>query len=325
MKTVRAVGLFSGGLDSLIALKMMQGQGIQVLAVSFVSPFFGNKDEFDSIARKNDFDLKIMDIGKEYINKVLKEPKYGYGKNMNPCVDCKIFMLKQAAYLMKKSKSNFVFTGEVVGQRPMSQKSATLEKIAKESGLGAKLLRPLSAKLLPETEMEKKGLIDRNALLGISGRGRTKQLELVGFYGLSGYRSPSGGCLLTEKSYSNKLKDLMEHKEADLGRVELLKIGRHFRIGASKIIVGRNEQENEILRLNKKEREYLFKSDHHRGPTVLLYGPKTKQAIERTASITAYYTDKGPGREIIRYGNDLERNIKIEPAEPEFVKKAMIT
>ncbi len=179
---------------------------------------------------------------------MLRNPKHGYGKNLNPCVDCKIFILKQAKKYAKEIGADFLFTGEVLGERPMSQHGPALKTIAEEAGLKGKLLRPLSAKLMAETVAEKKGLIDRNKLLSIQGRSRKPQIELAKEYGITMYPSPAGGCLLTCEEYAKKLRDLFEHKKrVTMADVALLRVGRHFRVGKNKFIVGRNQAENKFL------------------------------------------------------------------------------
>jgi len=199
---IKALGLFSGGLDSIIAAKLIQEQGIEVELVNFYTPFFPSKNAI-RMAEQIKIPLKEIDVTKDYL-KMLRKPKHGYGSEMNPCIDCKIFMFKKAKAYAKKIGAKFVFTGEVLGERPMSQNRNALELIEKETGLKGKLLRPLSAKLLPTTEAEKKW-IDRNRLLSINGRKRETQLELAKRFGIEGYPTPAGGCLLTDKEFAKKI------------------------------------------------------------------------------------------------------------------------
>ena len=190
---------------------------------------------------------------------MLRNPKYGYGKNMNPCIDCKIFMIKKAKKYAKEIGADFIFTGEVLGERPKSQHYPALRIIEEESGLKGKLLRPLSAKLLPETEAEKKGLVNRAKLLSIQGRSRKPQFQLAKEYGITCYPSPAGGCLLTCEEYSKKLRDLLAHKKrVSMADVALLRVGRHFRLGKNKIIVGRNEAENKIFNATQNTKRILL-------------------------------------------------------------------
>jgi len=212
---MKALALLSGGLDSTLAVKIIQDQGIEVIALNFTSPFClcGGKQGCASIsmAKQLGIKLKIINKGKEYL-KIIKNPKYGYGKNMNPCIDCRIFILKKAKQYAKKIDAKFIFTGEVLGQRPKSQHMKALRIIDKETGLKNKILRPLSAKLLPETEAEKKGWVNRDELLAISGRSRKEQISLAKKFNMDFFCS-GGGCLLTYKEFSSKLRDLFEHKK----------------------------------------------------------------------------------------------------------------
>jgi tRNA-specific 2-thiouridylase len=246
--------------------------------------------------------LKVLYVDKDYI-KMLRNPKYGYGKNLNPCVDCKIFILKKAKQYAKEISADFLFTGEVLGERPMSQHGPALKAIENKAGLKGKLLRPLSAKLLSETVAEKKGLVDRNKLLAIQGRSRKPQFALAKEYDITVYPSPAGGCLLTCEEYSKKLRDLFEHKKRiSMMDVGLLRVGRHFRVGENKIIVGRNEAENKFLASNKAKGDYSFELPSIVGPITLLQGPKTKSAIETAAKLTAFYSDAKTPQATVKFG-----------------------
>ena len=301
---MKAIGLFSGGLDSTLAIKLMQEQGIEVIALSFISHFFGNKDKLKKLTEDNGINLKIIDISEEYLD-IVKKPKHGYGKNMNPCIDCKIFMLKKAKDYAKKIGAKFVFTGEVIGQRPMSQRKEILRLIEKEAGLRGKLLRPLSAKLLEITEAEKRGWINGDKLFSIQGRTREKQFELAKKYQLSDYTSPAGGCLLTYREYSNKLRDLFKNKKKiDERDILLLKIGRHFRFGKNKIIIGRNEEDNKQLLKLKQKSDFIFEVKKYMGPITLLQGIKTKKAVELAAALTVRYSDVKTDKAVVEYRKD---------------------
>jgi tRNA-specific 2-thiouridylase len=316
MKKVKAISLLSGGLDSILATELIRRQGIDVVCFNVKTPFgIPKKDgtsEAAQAAEQLKVPLKIQVVDKEYI-KMLRNPKYGYGKNLNPCVDCKIFILKQAKKYAKEIGADFLFTGEVLGERPMSQHRPALKTIAEEAGLKGKLLRPLSAKLMAETEAEKKGIVDRNQLLDISGRGRKPQFALAKEYGITTYPSPAGGCLLTCEEYAKKLQDLFNHKkritQAD---VALLRFGRHFRIGENKFIVGRNKAENEFLVANKLPGDFTFELPAIVGPITLLQGAKTKVAIETAAKLTASYSDAKVGEVTVNYGKEKrDRTIKV--------------
>ena len=268
---IKAVALFSGGLDSILAVKLIQEQGIEVKGVNFKTPFFG-LDEILVITKDLDIDLEIIDITEELL-KVLKKPKYGFGKNMNPCIDCHALMFKKAGEYMAKIGASFILSGEVLGERPMSQNRNSLNIIERESGFEGRILRPLSALLLPETIPEKEGLVDRSKLLDISGRSRKRQMELAAKIGIRDYPSPAGGCKLTEPSFSNRLKDLFAQKQYSLEEIELLKLGRHFRLDRGvKLVVGRNKNENEKIQEFFREGDLLFKAKNLKGPISLLKG-----------------------------------------------------
>jgi tRNA U34 2-thiouridine synthase MnmA/TrmU len=329
MTKIRAISLLSGGLDSILATELVRRQGIEVIAFNLKTPFGipkkDSKSEAQQAAERLKIPLVVKNVDKEYI-KMLRNPKHGYGKNINPCVDCKIFILKQAKKYAKEIGADFLFTGEVLGERPMSQHGPALKIIAEEAGLEGKLLRPLSAKLLPETEAEKRGLIDRSKLLSIQGRGRKPQLELAKEYGITVFPSPAGGCLLTCEEYAKKLRDLLEHKKrVSVADVALLRIGRHFRVGKNKILVGRNQAENNFLVVNRANTDYYFELPTIVGPTALLQGPKTKSAIETAAQLTAFYSDAKTTHASVKYGKTcLEKTITVKLPQRAQVDKLRV-
>ncbi|MDR2719762.1 MAG: hypothetical protein LBC03_03025 [Nitrososphaerota archaeon] len=316
MTHVKAVSLFSGGLDSILATQLVLNQGIEVIAFNVKTPFsIPKKDgtsEAESSIKQLNVPLKIVTADKEYI-RMLRKPKHGYGKNINPCVDCKIFILKQAIKYAKEINADFLFTGEVLGERPMSQQGPALRIIEKEAGLKGKLLRPLSAKLLPETIAERNGLVDRGKLMAISGRSRKPQFQLAKEFGIAIYPSPAGGCLLTCEEYAKKLGDLFEHKRNVSGAdVTLLRFGRHFRFGRNKIIVGRNELENKALRSFKGKNEYYFELPDIVGPITILQGAISKKAIHMASQLTAFYSDAKIEKVKVNYGKDtLDKSIVV--------------
>ena len=326
MGKVKAVSLFSGGLDSILATELIRRQGIEVVAFNVKTPFgIPKKDgttEATQGAEQLNVPLIVLCVDKEYI-KMLRNPKHGYGKNLNPCVDCKIFILKKAKQYAKEIGADFLFTGEVLGERPMSQHGSALKTIEREANLKGKLLRPLSAKLLAETVAEKKGLVDRSKLLSIQGRSRKPQFELAKEYGITVYPSPAGGCLLTCEEYAKKLRDLFDNKKRiTVADVALLRIGRHFRSGKSKIIVGRNQSENNFLAANRSKSDYYFELPDIVGPITLLQGPKTKSSIETAAKLTAFYSDAKTSGAKVRYGREsLNRVITVAlPKRPDVDK-----
>ena len=307
MTRTKALAMFSGGLDSILATKLLMNQGIEVEAINFQGFFCSCKGSglgVSETAEKLGIPLEIVTVGSHYLA-MLRNPKHGYGKNMNPCVDCKIFMLKEAKKYAKQIGAIFVFTGEVLNERPMSQHFQALRTIEKESGLKGELLRPLSAKLLPETIVEKQGLVKRSQLLSLSGRSRKPQIKLAEELGISSFPSPAGGCLLTESEFSARLRDLFNHrKRCSVDDVALLRVGRHFRFGENKIIVGRDEKENRLLLKQKGRHDLLFEVSEIAGPITVLQGQKTKKAVELAAAVTAFYSDAKTYTVKINYGRE---------------------
>jgi len=272
-KKTKALVLFSGGLDSRLAIKLLEDQlgKKNVIALFFLLPFAGGccSDKFCvfQFCQKEGINLHIVDVTKgklfkEYL-KIIKKPKFLRGTALNPCIDCHVFMLKKAKELAEKNNIDIIATGEVLGERPLSQNKKALLLIEKEAGLKGKLLRPLSAKLLPETFAERKGLIDRNKLLDVQGRQRKRQISLARKYGIS-FPNPAGGCLLCEKDYCKKLKSLLEKKNLCYEDIKLLSVGRHFE--ESQIILGKNKEENMLL---EKEKGLKILPDKP-GPTALI-------------------------------------------------------
>lgn len=323
-----ALALLSGGLDSIMAAKMILDQGIEVAAVNFVSPFcLCGKSGCGSlkVSQQLNIPLKVINVGEEYL-RIIKNPKHGYGRNMNPCIDCRIFMIRKAKEYAKEIGASFIFTGEVLGERPMSQHRKALETIEKEADLAGKILRPLSAKLLPETEAEKKRWIKREELLDIKGRSRKKQFALAEHYGINDYPCPSGGCLLTYKEFADKVRDLFRYnKRATMKDIPLLKVGRHFRYGRNKIIVGRSEDENKQLLKLKKIADYFFEVPSCGSPITLLQGPKHRKAIEKAASLTARYSDTKDQIVTVKFGAQrFDRLITVPILSDEEIEKLRI-
>lgn len=296
---MKAIGLLSGGLDSTLAVRLISELGVEVLAVKFTSPFCqcdsGGCCHAAEVARQMGVELKTFAKGDDYL-KVVRHPKHGYGVGMNPCIDCRIFMFKKAKAYMEEVGAAFLFTGEVIGQRPMSQHRRAIETIERESGLEGKIVRPLSAQHMEPTEAERNGWIDREKLLGFHGRSRKPQLALAAAYGLEGFGCPAGGCLLTDKNFAAKLRDLFAHRETVAMRdISLLKIGRHFRLGENKIVCARDEAECDALRRRAGERDLLFEAADCMGPVVLLEGAADEAAVARATEIAASYSDGEAG------------------------------
>lgn len=284
-----ALALLSGGLDSLLAAKLIQGQGIEVIGLHFLIPFSSDKSGFLSGAGVK---VELVDIRREFLE-IIKAPAHGFGSQLNPCIDCKIFMLKKTKELMSRFGAQFVITGEVLGQRPMSQHRESLGSIEKESGLSGLLLRPLCAQLLDETIPEQKGWVRRDRLLSFSGRGRRLQIKLAQELGIEKYSQPAGGCLLTDPQFSRRLKDLLTHKEMDIENIELLKLGRYFRLTPqAKLVVGRNQKENEKILSLAMPDDYIFMpTEELAGPTALGRGIFDAELINLSCGITAHYCD----------------------------------
>jgi len=325
---MKAIALISGGLDSTLAAKIIQGQGIEVMPLNFKIPFSGvdkkkyslKQSKIKQIADNLGVELKTIDISGEFLD-LIKSPRYGFGSNMNPCIDCKIFMLTRAKELLAPEGANFVITGEVLGQRPMSQNRQALELIEKRAGLVGLLLRPLSARLLAETIPENKGWVQRNNLLSFSGRSRRPQMELAEKLDIKNYPNPAGGCLLTDPEFSKRLKELIAHQELNLENIELLKTGRHFRISPeAKLVVGRDEEENRKLSGLARENDYLFMpTEEVAGPTSLGRGVFDEDSLKLCCSIIGRYCDLNDraGTEII-YRKIPEREdsvLKVNPIE----------
>jgi len=328
-KKVKALALFSGGLDSTLAVMLMLNQNIKVEAITFATPFnFAGKeaDKAAEMAEKLKIPLTTVTVGSNYL-RIVRKPKYGYGKNLNPCIDCRIFMLRKTKKCAEEKSAAFIFTGEVLDERPMTQNLTALMRIDAAAGLKGKVLRPLSAKLMPETEAEKKGWVDRNRLLDIRGRTRKRQIALAEEFGITNYAWPAGGCLLTYKEFSSKLRDLFAYKKRiSIRDLHLLKVGRHFRLGKNKIVVGRNEKENAFLIELRGPNDYFFEVQGWGSPTTLLQGPKTKEAIEKAAQLTAYYSDCKTGKVAVKYGRKtLEEEIAVSIPEKEIVEKLRIS
>ena len=272
---MRALALFSGGLDSMLAIKLIADQGIDVVAIHIQTGFGGTKDVTElmrSRAQMAGATMEVIDVREEYIQKILFDPVYGYGKNFNPCIDCHGYMFKIAKGLMEKFQASFLITGEVVGQRPMSQRADAIKQVTKlaEDRDEKLILRPMSAKLMEETTPELEGWVDRDQLLDISGRSRERQMELADRYGWEDYESPGGGCLLTEEHFSDRIREFIAHDDLTVDEIDLLKFGRHFRLAdGAKLVVGRNQEDNEGLQ-NIKSDKYMQVKLPIAGPLSLL-------------------------------------------------------
>lgn len=330
MKQTVALALFSGGLDSILACKVVASQGIKVVALKFVTPFFDYhllEDPLqytEEIQVKYGIDVELIDLSQGYL-KLLHSPVHGFGKNFNPCIDCKILMMTRARELMARYGASFLFTGEVMGQRPMSQRKDTLRVIEREAGCTDILLRPLSAQLLPPILAEREGLIDRSRLHAFSGRTRKPQMKLAEEFGISDYPSPAGGCILTDENLGKRIQNLYsgyflpDVRDITVADVNLLLVGRQFMVdGKYWLVVGRNKSENEQLRALQGSDDWLLKVTGRPGPTAILrYGtqltdnPEQEEVLSTLAGILVHYSKKVDG--------------ETPPAEVTVVKKGDTT
>ena len=291
----KALALVSGGLDSTIAVKMIKDMGIEVEAVHFTTPFCQcDKCSVDTIAEQLDVKVNHIFLGEEFLS-VVANPPHGYGSQMNICIDCRILMLKKTKMLAEKIGASFLITGEVLGQRPMSQHYSAMRLIEREAGVEGLVLRPLSGRLMEETRMEKEGFIDRSKLLSISGRRRLPQMELAEKLGVYDYPCPSGGCLLTDPEFAARLRDYLDNEGTPtMEAILLLKQGRHFRVGSTRIVVGRNEMENYVLDGFARRGGTRLEVEAIAGPVTLVMGGD-EDAIRTAAALTARYSDAPRG------------------------------
>ncbi len=344
-KKVKAVGLLSGGLDSTLAAAMLQKQGIEVLGLNLYTGFcvtetkrrtgaYKPEEYKPNEALKSGGDLEIpveiVDIAEEGYFNVIKNPRYGRGKNINPCIDCRIFMFQRAKKYMEEVGADFIFTGEVLGQRPMSQHRQAMQIIEERAGLKGLLLRPLSAKLLDPTLPEQDGRVDRERLGDLNGRSRKPQLQMAVDFGLTDWAQPAGGCCyLTDENFARKFTDLFHHDpERDLTKREanLLAIGRHFRLSPRvKFIVGRNEGENRALLAEQQNDLCVAPEEEVNGPTSLIQGPASAEDIRLVAAATARYSDVKDGPVRIRlFGPGREEWLEVEPLAAETLEPLRI-
>lgn len=295
--TYAGLALFSGGLDSILAMKTVAAQGLRLLGLHFCSPFFGHPDRIPHWREEYGLEIVQIDLHQEFVDLLRSGPRHGYGKALNPCVDCKILMLSAARSLLPSYGARFIVSGEVLSQRPMSQRRDALNLITKQAGVQDILLRPLSALHLAPTPMEKEGLIDRSRLHAIAGRGRKEQLRLARSFGLREIPTPAGGCLLAEKESAKRFWPVLARMEQpDAPDFELCGVGRQYWHGPHWLIVGRNRQDNELLERLARENDLLFKAAHVQGPLALGRRKKTQSwgeaVIREAAAFVAGFSEK---------------------------------
>ncbi len=324
---VRGIGLMSGGLDSMLAPRIIMDQGIDVVGITFKTPFFGSA-RGERSARILGIRHIVLDITEDHLAMV-KDPAHGYGKNMNPCIDCHAMMFKKAGDLLADLQADFLFSGEILGQRPMSQNPGALRTVEKTSGYEGLILRPLSARLLPETEVEISGLVDRSRLLDIQGRSRKRQIELAEKFDITEFSSPGGGCLLTDPGFSVRLKELfMRNPDATALDIERLKVGRHFRSpGGAKIVVGRHQADNEILAGLVGSGDFSLNVNDYPGPLTLVEESATGGDIQLAASITVRYSKASERKQAdvtVEGPDGREETVTVTPADDETVEGCRI-
>jgi len=332
---MKAIALLSGGLDSTLAARIVKDLGIELEALNFLTVFCTctNRGETCLASQKAvdvlGIPLKVMNVSEEYLD-VVKHPTHGYGSNMNPCIDCRIFMMKKAKAHMEEVGASFIVTGEVLGERPMSQRRDAMRLIEREAGLDGLILRPLSAKLMAVSIPEKEGWVDREKMLKIQGRSRKPQIQLANHFGIHDYPCPAGGCLLTDPGFSKRIRDLIHHhSDFSLNDVHLLKIGRHFRLSPKlKLVVGRNEEENQKIQTFLQEGDIVLKLLRLPGPLSLLRGEGGEREIEKAAAIAVRYSKARDLQKVEmtykKRKGDGERTLSVSPLSEKEIEELMI-
>ncbi len=334
---VKVIGLLSGGLDSTLATRIMQKLGFDIVALNFSSPFctcttksHGCKNEAKRLGDELGIRVRVEFMGTDYLD-MLRSPQFGYGSGMNPCIDCRIMVFKRAKEIMIEEGAEFIFTGEVSGQRPMSQKRDRMRMIEKQAGLEGLVVRPLSAKLLEPTIPEKNGIIDREKMLEIHGRSRKEQIRIAkDEFGMTENLCSSGGCLLTDQHFAGRIRDLIDYDESPgVKDARLLRVGRHFRLSEeSKLIVGRNHDENEQLEKMAGAKDFLFYPMDVKGPLAIFRGVLSGESRDLAGSVTARYSEKSNGDPIkIKYhkkNEDESWSVDSEPANEELLDRIRI-
>ncbi len=332
----KAVILLSGGLDSTLAATIMQQRGIELLGLNFISPFClcdrvkGCRRVAREVARRLGIPMSTVSLTREYV-RLLRNPRYGFGSNVNPCIDCRILMFRKARQYMERKGCSFIVTGEVLDQRPMTQRRGSMAVIEREAGVQGLVVRPLSDALLPPSTPEKAGLVKREWMSGIQGRSRKDQIAMATGLGLDYYACPAGGCLLTDPSFAPRVRDLLSHASAISGNdLLLLRYGRHFRLSPkAKAVVGRCEDENVKLGKLAQRGDILLETVEHPGPLTVLRGSMTEQDIESAARIQARYSDveeDGLARVTVKppQNQGLSSHLVVSPASRSEISKLRI-
>ncbi len=329
---MKALALLSGGLDSTLAIKVVQEAGIEVEAINFTSPFCrcsgasGGCSAAATAAKTLNVKLHYYPCGEEYL-RIVEKPPHGYGKRLNPCLDCRIHKFKIAKNKMDEIGASFLLTGEVIDQRPNSQRRDALDIVERDSGLRGYILRPLCAKHLRPTIPEEKGWVDRNKLLDIKGRGRTQQIDLAEEYGITDYPCPAGGCLLTNEEYSLKVKDLLEHDgKLSMGSINSLRFGRHLRLSPkAKIIIGKDQAENEAIKKTATPENLIMELVDYAGPVTMYIGSPEDFLINLAAMMTAGYGNVPADEEIkVEVSGAMNRELSVKPMSREEIRKYFV-
>jgi hypothetical protein len=321
---VRAVCLLSGGLDSQLAICVLREQGVEVCAMAFRSPFFGPGNAL-AAGKALGVPVQVEDFSKTILG-LLRDPPHGFGSGMNPCIDCHMAMVRHAGQWMEANGYHLIATGEVLNQRPMSQNRQSLAVVAKGSGYADRLLRPLSARLLPETEPERLGWVDRARLGDLQGRSRKPQMDLARRYGIRDYPQPAGGCALTDPTFSLRLRELLAHEGVDEREIQLLRLGRRFRVNGRRLILGRNRADNASLEKALGPGDILLRMDTHAGPLGLAPAATPPDTLAVMAGLCARYSDCPPNQPVrVRLtGPAGESVLEVMPADPEVVERFRI-
>ncbi|MDP2172882.1 MAG: tRNA (5-methylaminomethyl-2-thiouridylate)-methyltransferase [Candidatus Cloacimonadaceae bacterium] len=325
MKQHKAIALFSGGLDSILSVKWMQKHGYTVFPVFFRAPYIPSERAID-IAGKNSIELIVRDITAAHLE-MMKNPKYGFGGHLNPCIDCHALMFRMAGNMLAELGADFLISGEVLGQRPMSQRRDALDSVANHSGFPDLLIRPLSQKLLPDTLPIREGWVDKTELLAFHGRGRKDQICLAAEMEIV-YPTPAGGCLLTDRNFTLRLKDLIAHGQTDEESITLLRFGRHFRLSAkTKLIIGRTEADNNELEKHSSSGIRMLIKEVYGPLGIIISEEPERKLLSLAASILLYYSRKAPSPGIVKYGidNNLDNEIVVSKCPEDILRKHIIS
>lgn len=334
-KDIAAIGLISAGLDSTLALVHMHRLGYRVVAFHFDNGFHSaihtgrGKPLALATAEQLGVAVRVVDNSRELLQ-VVKHPEHGYGSNLNPCIDCRILMFRMTFARMAAEGARFIFTGEVVGQRPMSQRRQAMQLIDRAAGVEGHIVRPLCGKLLPPTLAETEGLIRREDLLDLSGRSRKRQLALAAEWGIESYESPAGGCLLTDPGFAFRMRDELRFGDPDVAEIQLLKVGRHFRLSQhSKAVLGRNADDCRRLRSMLGPGDLVIEARDMPGPLATLRGEATPEAVRRTAALVLRYAKAAPDAEhavtVARCDGSPVELLRLRPAGEAEAQRAMVS